>query len=295
MSGLGSAMSSADLATVMITCPHCGTRYQVPFSTIGSEGREVQCAQCTKSWHAMAQAAPPPPVDPDLLFPKDEAALDFAFETEEKAVAPATFPHSAPLPVDANHERTLAEIRAAIAPKSRKPPGNGIDPKTLSKAKESFDRRQKSVVGKLPLARVRRTARMGALVLLLSMLVLGFSLRTDLVNWFPALAGLYATIGLPVNIVGLEFQDSKTINTLREGKIVMQISARIRSVATRPVAVPPVLVSLLDDQGKAVYEWTVTPSITEMDPGEMMDFTTEVNSPPDGAVAVRLTFTTKAS
>ena len=266
-------MSSADLATVMITCPHCGTRYQVPFSTIGSEGREVQCAQCSKSWHAMALAAAPPAVDPDLLFPKDEAALDFAFETEEKAVAPPTFPHSAALPVDPDHERTLAEIRAAIAPKSRKGPANAIDPKTLSKAKESFDRRQKSVVGKLPLARVRRTARMGALVLLLSMLVLGFSLRTDLVNWFPALAGLYATIGLPVNIVGLEFQDSKTINTLREGKIVMQISARIRSVATRPVAVPPVLVSLLNDQGKAVYEWTVTPSIAEMDPGEMMDFT----------------------
>ena len=151
------------------------------------------------------------------------------------------------------------------------------------------------MVGKLPLARIRRTARLGALVLLLSMLVLGFSLRTDLVNWFPALAGLYSTIGLPVNIVGLDFQDSKTINTLREGKIVMQISARIHSVATRPVAVPPVLVSLLNDKGKAVYEWTVTPSIAELDPGEIMDFTTEVNSPPDGAVSVRLSFTTKAS
>jgi len=150
VSVLGSAMSSADLATVMITCPHCGTRYQVPFSTIGSDGREVQCAQCSKSWHATAQAVPPPAVDPDLLFPKDEAALDFAFETEEKAVAPATFPHSAPVPADPDHERTLAEIRAAIAPKSRRGPANAIDPKTLSKAKESFDRRQKSVVGKLP-------------------------------------------------------------------------------------------------------------------------------------------------
>ena len=295
MSGLGSAMSSADLATVMIACPHCGTRYQVPFATIGSDGREVQCAQCGKSWHATANVAPPAPVDPDILFPKDENALDFAFETEEKAVAPATFPHPASLPVDLDHERTLAEIRAVIAPKSRRSTGNVIDPKTLSKVKESFSRRQKSVVGKLPLARMRRTARMSALVLLISMLVLGFSLRADLVRWFPQLAGLYASIGLPVNIVGLEFQDSKTINTLREGKIVMQISARIRSIAGRPVEVPAVLVSLLNDKGQAVYEWTVTPNIAEMDPGEMMDFTTEVNSPPDGAVSVRLSFATKAS
>lgn len=295
MSGLGSAMSSADLATVMIACPHCGTRYQVPFATIGSDGREVQCAQCGKSWHATAASAPPPAVDPDLLFPKDEAALDFDFESEEKAVAPPTFPHPASLQLDPDHERTLAEIRAAIAPKARKSAGNAMDPKTLSKARESFTKRQKSVVGKLPLARMRRTARMGALVLLISMLVLGFSLRADLVRWFPQLAGLYATIGLPVNIVGLEFQDSKTINTLREGKIVMQISARIRSIANRTVQVPPVLVSLLNDKGQAVYEWTVSPSIAEMDPGEMMDFTTEVNSPPDGAVSVRLSFATKAS
>jgi len=298
VSGLGSAMSSADLATVMIACPHCGTRYQVPFQTIGSDGREVQCAQCGKSWHATAQLAPvaPPalvPADPDQLFSKDEAALDFDFETEEKAVAPATFPHPGSLEIDPGHERTLAEIRAAIAPKARK--GNVIDPKTLSKARESFSRRQRSVVGKLPLARMRRTARLGALVLLVSMLVLGFSLRGDLVRWFPQLAGLYAAVGLPVNIVGLEFQDSKTINTLREGKIVMQISAKIRSVESHSVAVPPVLVSLLNDKGQAVYEWTVSPSIAEMDPGEVMNFTTEVNSPPTGAVSVRLTFATKAS
>jgi len=61
------------------------------------------------------------------------------------------------------------------------------------------------------------------------------------------------------------------------------------------VPVPPVLVSLLDASGKALYEWTVTPNAAEMDPGEVMDFTTEVNSPPDGAVSVRLSFTTKAS
>ncbi len=294
MGGLGSAMSSADLATVVIACPHCGTRYQVPFSTIGSDGREVQCAQCGKSWHAHADA-PPPAIEPDRLFPEDEAALDFAFEAEEKAVAPATFPHPASIPLEPDHERTLAEIRAAIAPKVKKNPANAVDPAAIKKATASFARRQRKVVGRLPFARVRRTARLGALVLLVSMLVLGFSLRTDLVRWFPSLAGLYASIGLPVNVVGLEFQDSKTINTLREGKMVMRVSARIRSVASRPVHVPPILVSLLNAKGTAVYEWTVSPSIAELEPGEVMDFTTEVNSPPDGAASVRLSFTTKAS
>jgi predicted Zn finger-like uncharacterized protein len=287
-------MSSADLATVVITCPHCGTRYQVPHATLGANGREVQCAQCSKSWHAEAGAAPPPAIEPDILFPEDEAGLDLAFETEAAATAPSQ-PSTADKPLDPEYERTLAEIRAAIAPRPPKPAVNNIDPKLLSRVQSSFRRRQRALFGRLPLARMRRTARLGAFVLLVSILVLGFSLREDLVRWFPSLAGLYATIGLPVNVVGLEFQDSKTITTLRNGKMVMQVSSRIRSIAPRSVRVPPVLVSLVDSKGAAIYEWTVTPSVAEMEPGEVLDFTTEVNSPPAAATAVRLSFTTKAS
>ncbi|HVY51105.1 MAG TPA: MJ0042-type zinc finger domain-containing protein [Devosia sp.] len=286
-------MSSADLATVVITCPHCGTRYQVPHATLGADGREVQCAQCGKSWHAEATLPPPPAVEPDALFPAEEAGLDRAFEAEAAAAAPeepARARHD-----DPEYERTLAEIRAAIAPKPKKAAVNNIDPKLLRKVQQSFSRRQRALFGGLPLARVRRTARLGAFVLLISMLVLGFSLREDLVRWFPSLAGLYAAVGLPVNVVGLEFQDSKTITTLRDGKMVMQVSARIRSIAPRAVKVPPVLVSLVNDKGAAIYEWTVSPSVSEMEPGEVLDITTEVNSPPPAAVAVRLSFTTKAS
>ena len=289
-------MSSADLATVVIACPHCGTRYQVPYATLGANGREVQCAQCGKSWRAEAGMPPPPAVDPDLLFPAEEAGLDFKFEEEARATAPVpAVPAPIEPPRDAEHERTLAEIRAAIAPRAKAKPVNGIDAKSLSKAQQSFRRRQRQVIGRLPLARMRRTARLGALVLLVSMLVLGFSLRTDLVRWFPSLAGLYAAIGLPVNVVGLEFEDTKTINTLREGKVVMQIRARIRSINPRATRVPPVLVSLINDKGVAIYEWTVAPTVSDMEPGEVMDFVTEVNAPPPGAVSVRLSFTAKAS
>jgi predicted Zn finger-like uncharacterized protein len=286
-------MSSADLATVVIACPHCGTRYQVPYATLGANGRDVQCAQCGQSWHAEAGAPPPPAVDPDLLFPAEEAGLDFKFEEEERSTVPGPVP--APIAPESGHDRTLAEIRAAIAPRPRQDPVNGIDAKSLSRVQKSFSRRQRKLFGRLPFARMQRTARFAAFVLLLSMLVLGFSLRTDLVRWFPSLAGLYAAIGLPVNVVGLEFEDTKTINTLREGKVVMQVRARVRSVNPHATRVPPVLVSLLNDKGVAIYEWTVAPTVPDLEPGEIMDFTTEVNAPPPGAVSVRLSFTAKAS
>jgi predicted Zn finger-like uncharacterized protein len=284
-------MSSPDLQTVVIACPNCGTRYQVPFATIGAAGREVQCAQCSKHWHAVADAPPPPPVeDDDILFSSgEESVLDAAFEAEARAVAPAL---PAAIKTDAEPGQTLADIRAALAPRPKKDAINALDPALLSKSRRAFDKRQKSITGKLPMARVRRTARLGAFVLLVSILLLGFSLRTDLVIWFPALAGLYAAIGMPVNVVGLEFEDSKTLSSFRSGKSVMLITSRIRSVSNQTVPVPPVLVSLLDAGGASVYEWTVTPKAAEMAPGEVLEFSTEVSAPPPGAVTVRLSFTT---
>lgn len=286
-------MSSPDLQTAVIACPNCGMRYQVPYSTLGPAGREVACAQCGKTWHAVADTPPPPAIEGDILFsPEEESALDQAFESEERSVA-ATHaqPGASPSSVELEKERTLAAIRAAIAPRPKPDNINALDPALLKKSRQDFDQRQERIKKRLPLARLRRTARFGAVLALLSVLGLGFAMRVDLVRWFPELAALYAGIGLRVNVVGLEFSDSKTLMSVRGGKSVMQIDAKIRSVSSRTVAVPPILVSLIDATGATVYEWTVTPKTSQMEPGEVMDFSTEVGSPPEGAVRVRLSFT----
>lgn len=55
---------------MIIACPACGTRYAVPDTAIGSEGRTVRCAKCKHSWYqdppesAQAPAPPPPPPPP---------------------------------------------------------------------------------------------------------------------------------------------------------------------------------------------------------------------------------------
>lgn len=65
-----------------ITCPSCGTGYDVPDGAIGPQGRKVRCRACGASWREPSAGAaaldlpplpaPPPPVAP---APAEPAAL----------------------------------------------------------------------------------------------------------------------------------------------------------------------------------------------------------------------------
>lgn len=254
---------------MIITCPHCQTKYQVTYEAIGSAGRKVQCAHCQQAWQQrpLEPEVPATPAQQQAADAIDEDALDEALAAEERLVA-----SEQPAPAKIAAMSSTAE--AAM----------------LRKRQKDFTRRQSAMVADLPLARLRRTLRIAGALALIAVAGVAYFGRVSVVEQFPAMAGVYEAVGLGVNVVGLDFSNVTTLKSLRNGKEVLSVSAQIVGLMPDPVAVPAIVVTLLDDHGEAIYAWSVTPSVRDLMRGERATFDTQLTMPPGEAATVHLSF-----
>ncbi len=241
---------------MILTCPNCATRYFLHDVLVGRAGRTVKCTSCGSSWRAEAQEDEPLPLTAPTSEPPAEAAAGAQVATQ---APPDTL---SALPAD-----RLSQAFRARSQEQRK---------------------------------VREAAATGAIWAgLASGLVLVIALaavfRMDVVRMWPKTASAYASIGLPVNATGLIIEQVKAAPGSDDGHPAVLVSGVMRNIADRAVKAPPLRVSLLGKDGRAVARRLADAPGSQIRPGETRHFNVSMLDPPKGASDVEVTFALDAA
>lgn len=295
-----------------ITCPSCTTSYTIPDEKIGAKGRQVKCASCGTKWQvSLADAlAAGPPVDVDDFFDKDAERLMPSFDPpvrtpNSQAVADVHDPGFAE-EMDAGSADDMttsaADGREGISAGSEPSDDRGIQPskkidiETLAKkpkitAKKGKPPKAKSRV-KFDFERflVRARPVFGAATLVLSIGVVAGALvlRGAITAAFPSLAALYAMIGLPVNLRGLEIDHLQLMREVENAQPVLVVEGELSNSTTSEHGVPAIRFALRGDDSQEIYAWSIEPKQTVITPGATMRFRTRLASPPEQAADIQV-------
>lgn len=266
-----------------IDCPSCGAGFEVNPEVLGPKGRTVRCASCKTKWFA---AAP-------------------AFAMAEDEIAPVAFPVPAPVPEISAEDRAGYEARKAdIKQTELIVPHEGdiafvqdAPPTVPDYRPEAAPVSKRKLVSPRVAARPRRNVNAPlalAAAVLFAVLSIGIMSREAMVRAAPELASLYAAIGFPVNLRGLEFQNIRTRQEIQDGVSVLAIEGEVENIVNRALELPRVRLAVLGDNGTEIYSWTALLPRSILYPHERVPFKSRLASPPAAGKEVMIRFLTRA-
>jgi len=315
---------------MLIVCPSCATSYMIDPASVGPAGRSVRCARCKTTWFAGGPKKSPEvtafvdsviaeaeaqsagteatPGRADTRQPPNRvtaAADDFGAEPSEPAVeTPHTMaqPETASPPVEPAHNFdvvphtnqvpepfAITDAPSLVPPIEQAPFPHATDTALDSEDMDTFVARRQRL--KVRRNEKRRSSRWTAVILVLfAFNVALVGARSEVVRYLPQTASLFAAIGLPVNLRNLKFENVRISKEGEAGIAMLVVEGTIVSTAGKPTEVPRLRFAARNASGQEVYTWTALPSRSILGPGESLEFSSRLATPPADASDVMVRF-----
>ncbi len=259
-------------AIMIIACPACATKYVVPDSAIGVDGRTVRCAKCRHSWfqdgpelalrppvaQVEAPAAPPPPEESQILA-EPVAEPELPVDSE---------PDADPIPPPLHRDEDFVQSPAYSEPIA-----------------EPYPDEQSSFAHEPPFRPRRNPAKMWTMAAILfavmSMGVIGATAWYGLPDWVPLARPTFAEdqAGLVLDFPAKRQERRQ----LPDGSYYFSVNGTITNVGRKERSVPSVLVVLRGARDRIVYSRELVPPQRVLAPGESVDLNEALTDVPRSA------------
>jgi predicted Zn finger-like uncharacterized protein len=236
-------------------------------------------ADAHDAWPADRTAAPEAPVEEAAVAAAEtaeEPSFGEAPEVDSPPIAPADFDAVEP-PSAAASETDLAGDDPA-----------GAEP--LDNVEQFASRRatRRGKPGRWSRWSLTRVQSLTLALIVLDAIVVGW--RTDFVRLMPQTASFYASIGLPVNLRGLDFDNLTTATEQHENVPILVVEGAIVNDSHKMSDVPHLRFAVRNAAHQEIYSWTAAPPRGTLPPGEAVSFRTRLASPPPDSHDVLVRF-----
>ncbi|BCA63240.1 hypothetical protein HMP09_2474 [Sphingomonas sp. HMP9] len=264
---------------MILQCPECSTRYLVPDSAIGTEGRTVRCANCRHSWF---QAAAP--------------EIEDALESPEPTPLAPVPPPLAPLPPAPLARPPVVEPTERFAPFASPAPVTAAPAAPESAIIPTYAAPTFPPVAEQPPFRPRRnTTRRWTIVAVLAGLLMLIAAGAIVYLGAPGVAAKLG-LGIGSDETPLRLRDNPIERReLDNGSELFAVSGQVTNPSNQRQRVPDIRAELRDAQGRLVYSWTITPQQRTLAPGGAIDFNSATLNVPANSKRLELSFAGEAT
>jgi predicted Zn finger-like uncharacterized protein len=246
---------------MILECPECHTRYLVPDSAVGVDGRTVRCATCKHSWHQFLDAR---------ALGQMVSSAPAAAAASVVATPPVSGPVSGPI------VEPVAEQSADPVP----PPTEPVH--------DAFAERA-------PFTPTRNPARRWTIVAVAAGALMLIAVAAIL--WTSA-PGLAAQLGLsfgaqesPLRLIDNPIERREMAN----GSELFAVSGKVLNPSGNTQRVPDIRADLRDAQNRIVFSWTIIPQQRSLGAKSAIDFNSAKLDVPANSKRLELSFAGEAA
>lgn len=244
---------------MILTCPSCRTKYVVPDSAIGLDGRKVRCAQCRFSW----------------------------FQDGPEAMPTGTIPPPAPPP--APRQPAPPPVAVEQPPEEQAPQPEAIDWAPAEPEAEAYQEEEEE---EAPRRARRNPARLWTWIAIISALLMVGAL-TAIYFIGPQQISAWMNGG------GAAISPSEALRISRQNlsreplptdRELFTVTGEITNVSNETQRIPQIRAEVTDADQNVIFSWMIAPPVSELAAGQAITFSGASTEVPRGGRSLSLRF-----